>query len=150
MTSLQENLKARRARWFDGEDTLPIQGYGGELHARYKRGTWPELGPLIFAISSGEPSPKDVETAAKLFVAANVDIEAHVNGDVAKIKDSAGFPVKMGASLATFLGEEGAETDIQGVYLVFPSDMAIMEHASAFITLQKAHEDEADRALAGN
>ena len=143
--SLQDRLKARRDAWFTGDEKVPVPGYGGELVGCYARADWAQFGPLAMSMSEGEPSKQNVEAAVKMLVSSNTGMEAHVDGKVAPIDG-----VKLGVSLAAFLGIEGADTDTQAVYLIFPGDVEIMEHVSALTSLQKARAEKADGAIAGN
>ena len=144
--SLQERLKARRERWFTGDEKVPVPGYGGELVARYGRANWSDFGALAFSMADEQRGKHDVEAAVKLLVAANTGCEAHVNGEVAEIEG-----VKMGRSLAAFLGIDlrDVDTDEQAVYLIFPGDTEIMEHASEVAVKQRDRTAEANGAIAG-
>ena len=151
---LQAKLRARREAWTDEEDVLPVPGYGDELYARYKDTSWSTFRAVagnaaLNALGTAVPAAKEVEAAAKMLLEANVGMEAHVDGQVAPILHD-GVPVKMGLSLAAFLGIEGAETDQQAIHLIFHREKDLMSHAMALVAVQEGREDEAEGSIRGN
>lgn len=134
-----------------------MPGYGGELVARYGETGWRDvrtfsMNAAMTALGNEVPAGKELEAAADMLLAANIDLEAHVDGESAQIKDENGQPVKMGLSLARFLGIDldGVDTDRQAMFLIFPTDKALMQHAMALVGVQESREEEADEAIAKN
>jgi hypothetical protein len=155
--SLQERLKARRNAWKTEDARLPVPGYGGEVVARYGETGWGDvrkfsMNAAMTAMGAEIPASKEVEEAASMLLAANLGLDAEVDDQTAEIKDESGQPVKLGLSLARFLGLDldGIDTDRQALFLIFPNERALMNHAMALVGLQEEREAEADEAIAKN
>jgi len=87
---------------------------------------------------------KELDAAADILIASCTGVDAHVDGQVVLLEQ------KLGKDLADFLGEDGAETDRQGVFLIFPSELALMTHVEQLSALQVSEDEAVDGEIAGN
>lgn len=142
--TLQGRLRKAKVEQSTGTIELPIPGYNGQLVARYRTLDWKERRKITLDTVAATLPERELATVAAQLVASCEGVDAHVEGQVAPV------PHKLGAALASYLGEDGAETDIQGVFLVFPSELAIMNHMEELSNLQKDAVERADGAIAKN
>ncbi len=130
MSTLGEQLLAARSKKQAAhEATLEIPGYDGKLWATYR--------PLDFreARHIGQEHErlrdeieKELRIAADTLVKACVGCEARIGGKTHKLPP-------IGLELATEIGLGGAENPRQAVFLIFPSETAVM---SQFVAVQGA------------
>jgi hypothetical protein len=143
--SLRDRLRAAKAeQQANTYHELAIPGFSGQLVARYRVVDWSERRNIGLSVKGPSIAARELEAAADILIASCVGVFAHVDGQVAELGQ------KMGMSLAHFLGEEAAETDRQGVFLIFPSELALMSHVEKLSELQSASTEEADNVIAGN
>lgn len=124
--SLAETLRAKRDQYTQvTERTVEIPGFGGQLYAHYTPLDYRSARRIVERCETiPDPATRDLEAAAESLVTACQGVEAHVDGEVHDL----GY--KLGKQLADWLGLEGAETDVQAVFLIFPSEMAIINQAN--------------------
>ena len=143
--SLRDRLRAAKTQ-HDASVTheLAIPGYGGQLVARYHTLDWRARRKIGLAVTGPNIPARELDAAADILIASCDGVDAHVDGAVQPLE------MKLGRELAVFLGDEGAETDRQGVLLIFPSELALMQHVEQLAALQATADEEADGEIAGN
>jgi len=148
--SLRDRLRAARAtKQAEHIEELPIPGYGGQLVARYRNLDYVERRQIGLGVKGPSVPARELDAAADMLVRACVGVDAHVDGQVVPVKDGE-TPLKLGKALADYLGQDGAETDRQAIFLIFPSQLSLMAHVEQLSALQLAADDEIDGELAEN
>ena len=137
--SLQDRLRAAKQEQHQQEHSLAIPGYSGQLVARYRSLDWRERRQIGLTVNGPDLVDKELNAAADLLVKSCVGVDAHVDGEIHPLN------MTLGAELASFLGEEGAETDRQGVFLIFPSELLLMTHLEELSEMQSG-DDEVGKA----
>jgi hypothetical protein len=144
--SLQERLQSnRRTIQIKDKVTLEIPGYGG-LYAHYRILDFAEtraVGDAVEATGVKRGKDRELYLAAEHLIAANVGVEAHIDGEIHELAQP------LGVSLAEYLGLGACENDRQAVFLIFRRELDVMDQ---FVALQaeKAYADrEADKTALG-
>jgi len=148
--SLRDKLRAARAtQQAEQIEEITIPGYDGQLVAKYRTLDWKERRAIGLNVKGPNIAVKELDAAADLIVASCVGVDAHVDGQVAPI-EADGQQLKLGKKLANELGFEGADTDRQAVFQIFPSEIALMNHVGALARAQLITNEQIDDDLAGN
>lgn len=134
--SLAERLRSQREqRTAPKETTLKVPGFD-ELYARYlPLGFRPARKIVEDCADIQDPATQDLEEAVQTLLTACQGVEAHIGGETHDLG------MKLGKPLADFLGLDGSENDVQAVMLIFPSEMAIVDHANDVALLSREASD---------
>jgi hypothetical protein len=137
--SLAERLRTQREQYTDHttEQTFRVPGFR-ELYARYLPLDYRTARRIVERCATiSDPATRDLEAAAASLIAACQGVEAHIDGEVHDL--GCGF----GKQLADKLGFEGSETDCQALFLLFPSEMAVITEANRVKDMvEEPDEDE--------
>jgi hypothetical protein len=137
--SLAERLRTQRQQYSDHttEQTFKVPGFR-ELYARYLPLDYRTVRRIVERCEPiPDPATRDLEAAADSLLAACQGVEAHIDGEVHDLG------CKLGKQLADTLGFEGAETDRQALFLIFPSEMAVITEANRVKDMtEEPDEDE--------
>lgn len=146
--SLQDRLRSAREEIDTNtihELPLPIRFTDGSLLvAKYRTLGWRERRKIGLAVKGPDLPAAELSAAAETLVQSCTGVDAHVDGEVKPLGQ------KLGAQLAAFLGEDGAETDQQGIFLIFPGDLAVMRHVEALSVLQAKDIEGTEDEIAKN
>ena len=143
--SLQDRLRAAKVVQTAGTHELAIPGYGGQLVARYRTLEWRERRRIGLAVKGLDIPGRELDAAADILLTSCEGVDAHVDGQVIPLGH------RLGVELAGYLGEdvEGV-TPRQALFLIFPSELALMGHLEELSALQLSAEEEADGEIAKN
>ena len=133
--TLRDRLRTAKAEQASTINELALPGYSGQLVARYRTLEWRERRRIGMGVKGPDIPARELEAAADILLASCEGVDAHVDGQVVALEH------KLGMGLASYLGEEGAETDRQAMFLIFPSDLALMSHLEELAKLQAGEDD---------
>lgn len=117
MPSIQEQLKAKRQTALAKEIRLPVPGWEDESLIAVFRPVqgWGEVRDFLVT----EDPKKELDVAAQTLVSHCTGTEAHLEGEVHQM-------VKLGKQLADSLDIDGAENDQEAIFLLLPSQEAVI------------------------
>lgn len=123
---------------------LPVPRFNGRLIARY--GTVDPRTLIAIGIE-GEKNPDQVEglitASVDTLLAACQGTETEIDGETHDLGQT------LGAGLAAFLGLEGAQTDREGVFLIFEDELDIINTANQLKQLQQMANQQITDAVVG-
>jgi hypothetical protein len=124
--SLAERLRAQRERYADHttEQAFKVPGFT-ELYARYLPLDYRTARRIVERCETiPDPATRDLEAAADSLIASCQGVEARIDGEVHDLGCG------LGKQLADRLGFEGATTDKEALFLLFPSELAVVTEAN--------------------
>ena len=143
--SLRDRLRAARIeQQAETIHELPIPGYDGQLVVKYRNPDWKERRRVMMHIKGPDVVARELEAAADTLVVSCVGVDAHVDGETVAL------PYKLDKGLAEYLLDEQVETDRQAVFVVFPSETALMAHLEQLSELQLAADGVIDAQVEGD